>query len=228
MRAAGVMEGSEPGRQGAPAHPPREAIVLDRLAGRPIVLVGMMGAGKTVVGRRLAARLRLPFVDSDHEIETCAGMTIPEVFARHGEAYFRDRECSVVTRLIGRGPGVLATGGGSFIHPATRATLKGRAVTVWLKAEFDVLMRRVRKRQNRPLLQTPDPEATMRRLIGLRRGRPHGVVPGRSARRGGGRHLHRHRNPPVPRLTAPAASSDPCPSTFPRRRPKPPSPPRRR
>ncbi len=166
MRSANVSE--ETDRQGATARPSREAAILGLLSDRPIVMVGMMGAGKTVVGRRLATRLGLPFVDSDHEIELCAGMTIPEIFARHGEAYFRDRECSVVTRLIGRGSGVVATGGGSFIHPATRAVLRGHAVTVWLRAEFDVLMRRVRRRSNRPLLQTPDPEATMRRLIGER------------------------------------------------------------
>lgn len=146
----------------------REALIIDRLAGRSIVLVGMMGAGKTVVGRRVAARLALPFVDSDHEIEACAQMTIPEIFERHGEAYFRDREYRVVNRLIGDAQSVLATGGGSFIHPATRAAVKDHCLSVWLKADFDVLMRRVRKRQNRPLLQTPDPEGTLRRLMDLR------------------------------------------------------------
>lgn len=146
----------------------REGAIVARLRGRPIALVGMMGAGKTVVGRRLAARLGLDFVDSDHEIEACAGMTIPEVFERHGEAYFRDRECKVVGRLVGQGGRVVATGGGSFIHPATRDALRQRALTVWLRAEFDVLMRRVRKRQNRPLLRTPDPEATLRQLIDVR------------------------------------------------------------
>ena len=139
-----------------------------RLAGRPVVLVGMMGAGKTMVGKRLASRLGLPFIDSDHEIEDAAQMTIAEIFARHGEAYFRDREEKVIARLVGEGPRVVATGGGSFIHPATRALLKRQCVTVWLRAEFDVLMRRVRKRQNRPLLKTPDPEGTMRRLIDAR------------------------------------------------------------
>jgi shikimate kinase len=146
----------------------REAQIVDRLASRPIVLVGMMGAGKTVVGRRLAARLGLNFVDSDHEIEACAQMTIPEIFERHGEAYFRDREHRVVSRLIGDGRSVLATGGGSFIHEATREAVKEHCLSVWLKADFDVLMRRVRKRQNRPLLQTPDPEGTLRRLMDLR------------------------------------------------------------
>ena len=135
---------------------------------RPIVLVGMMGAGKTVVGRRLAARLGLSFIDSDHEIEACARASIAELFARHGEAYFRDREAKVVSRLVAEGRRVIATGGGAFMHPATRALLKERCTTVWLKADAEVLMRRVRKRPTRPLLQTPDPEATLRHLIALR------------------------------------------------------------
>ncbi len=164
MRATGTTD-HDASRQTTVGPGAREVAIVDRLAARPIALVGMMGAGKTVVGRRLAARLGLDFVDSDHEIETCAGMTIPELFERHGEAYFRDRECRVVTRLTAQAGRVVATGGGSFIYPATRTALKSQAVTVWLKAEFDVLMRRVRKRQNRPLLQTADPEATLRRLI---------------------------------------------------------------
>lgn len=139
--------------------------MIASLGERSIALVGMMGAGKTVVGRHLAARLGLPFVDSDHEIELAARMSIPDIFARHGEAYFRDRECSIVSRLIAAGGQVVATGGGSFIHPATRAALKGRALSIWLRADFDVLMRRVRKRHNRPLLLTPDPEGTMHRLM---------------------------------------------------------------
>lgn len=133
--------------------------------GRTIALVGMMGAGKTVVGRRLANRLGLTFVDSDHEIENCAQLTIAEIFARHGEAYFRSRETKVVTRLVASGAGVLATGGGAFIHPETRALLKQRCISVWLKADFAVLLRRVRKRANRPLLRTRDPEGTLRRLM---------------------------------------------------------------
>ncbi len=132
---------------------------------RPLVLIGMMGAGKTVVGKRLASRLGLPFIDSDHEIEACAQLTISEIFARHGEPYFRDREHKIVSRLVSAGSRVIATGGGSFIHPATRAVLQDRSITVWLKADFDVLMRRVRKRHNRPLLQTPDPEGTLHRLM---------------------------------------------------------------
>ena len=135
---------------------------------RPVALVGMMGAGKTVVGRRLAVRLGLPFIDSDHEIEACARATIPELFARHGEAYFREREAKVVARLVGEGRRVIATGGGAFMHPATRALLKACCITVWIKADAEVLMRRVRKRPDRPLLQTPDPEATLRQLVDAR------------------------------------------------------------
>ncbi|WP_131196006.1 shikimate kinase [Lichenihabitans psoromatis] len=143
----------------------REAAIVDALGSKSIVLVGMMGAGKTVVGRRLAARLGLDFVDSDHEIEAAARMNIPEIFERHGEPYFRDRECKIVGRLVSEGQRVVATGGGAFIHPPTRSALMSGTVSIWLKAEFDILMRRVRKRQNRPLLQTADPEGTMRRLI---------------------------------------------------------------
>lgn len=135
---------------------------------RPIAIVGMMGAGKTVVGRRLAVRLGLGFIDSDHEIEACARASIAELFARHGEAYFRDREAKVVSRLVTEGRRVIATGGGAFMHPATRALLKACCLTVWLKADAEVLMRRVRKRPNRPLLQTPDPEATLRHLMDIR------------------------------------------------------------
>ena len=133
-----------------------------------MVLTGMMGAGKTVMGRRLAAHLGLDFVDSDIEIETAAGMTIPDIFARHGEPFFRDRENRVVGRLIGGGPRIVATGGGAFIHPATRAAIKAGSFSVWIKADFDVLMRRVRKRSNRPLLRTPDPEGTLKRLMAER------------------------------------------------------------
>ncbi|WP_342394963.1 3-dehydroquinate synthase [Rhodoblastus sp.] len=144
---------------------PRARAIVDRLAGRPLVLVGMMGSGKTAIGKRLAQRLGLPFVDSDHEIEAAHRLTITEIFAHHGEAYFRDGERRVLARLIGEGERVIATGGGAFIQPQTRALIRDRAVSIWLKAEFDVLMRRVRKRPTRPLLQGPDPEGVMRRLI---------------------------------------------------------------
>ena len=146
----------------------RAATIVKRLGSRSVVLVGMMGAGKTVMGRRLAGQLALEFVDSDAEIETAAGMTIAEIFARDGESYFRERETRVVERLIKGGPRVVATGGGAFIHPGTRAAIKAHGLSLWIKADFDVLMRRVRKRANRPLLQTADPEGTLQRLIAAR------------------------------------------------------------
>lgn len=146
----------------------REAAILSALGRRCLVLVGMMGAGKTSVGRRLAQRLGLPFVDADHEIEAAAGMTIPEIFAQHGETYFRDGERRVVSRLLQDGPRVVATGGGAFMNEATREVIARNGVSIWLKADADVLIRRVRKRTNRPLLATDDPEGTLRRLIDQR------------------------------------------------------------
>jgi shikimate kinase/3-dehydroquinate synthase len=158
--------------QGAPQEasqpPPRDSrarAIGEALAGRPIVLVGMMGSGKTAIGKRLAQRLGLPFVDSDHEIETAHRLTVSEIFALHGEPYFRDGERRVLARLIGEGERIIATGGGAFIHPQTRGLIRKHAISIWLKADFDVLMRRVRKRPTRPLLQNPDPEGVMRRLM---------------------------------------------------------------
>jgi shikimate kinase len=142
--------------------------VRDMLGRRSIVLVGMMGAGKSSVGRRLAARLGLPFTDADTEIEKAAKMTIPEIFASRGEAEFREGEKRVIARLLAEGPGVVATGGGAYMNAETRERVARTGVAVWLKADFDVLMRRVRKRSNRPLLQNPDPEGTLRRLIEVR------------------------------------------------------------
>ncbi len=142
--------------------------LVRKLEGRSIVLVGMMGAGKTSIGRRLAATLGLPFVDADVEIETAAGMTIAEIFARHGEAYFRDGERRVIARILADGQRVLATGGGAYINPVTRERIAERGVSIWLKADAEVLLRRVRKRPNRPLLHTRDPEQTLRELIELR------------------------------------------------------------
>lgn len=139
------------------------------LGQRAIVLVGMMGSGKSSVGRRLAGRLGLPFVDADTEIETAAHMTIPEIFAQRGEAEFREGERRVISRVLTtRAPLVLATGGGAFMNAETRGRVKELGISVWLKAEPDVLMRRVRKRSNRPLLQTADPEATLRRMLAER------------------------------------------------------------
>jgi shikimate kinase/3-dehydroquinate synthase len=142
----------------------RDALVA-ALDGRSIVLVGMMGAGKTSVGRRLAAHLNLPFVDADSEIEAGAQMTVPEIFERFGEPYFRDGERKVLARLLAEGQKVLATGGGAFMNEATRARIAQAGVSIWLKPDIEVLMRRVRKRSNRPLLQTANPEETLRRLM---------------------------------------------------------------
>src|SRR5271165_189856 len=135
------------------------------LGERSIVLVGMMGAGKTSVGKRLAARLGLPFVDADAEIEAGAQLTIPEIFERFGEAYFRDGERRVIARLLNSGPQVLATGGGAFMNKTTRDTIAAHGVSIWLKPDVEVLLARVRKKSNRPLLQTDDPEKTLRRLL---------------------------------------------------------------
>ena len=152
----------------SPARDSRAQAIVDALAGRPLLLVGMMGSGKTAIGRRLAHRLNLPFVDSDQEIETAHRLTVSEIFTSHGEAYFRDGERRVLARLIGEGQRVIATGGGAFINSQTRDLIRSHAVSIWLKAEFDVLMRRVRKRPTRPLLQNPDPESVMRRLMAER------------------------------------------------------------
>jgi shikimate kinase len=144
--------------------------VLDALGDRSIVLVGMMGVGKSSVGRRLAARLSVPFVDADSEIEAAAdNMTIAEIFARHGEAYFRSGEARVIARLLERGPQVLATGGGAFMNAETRALIRERGISVWLQASPDVLLRRTGKRRSdRPLLQTDNPGETLRLLLAER------------------------------------------------------------
>jgi shikimate kinase len=128
-------------------------------------MVGMMGAGKSSVGRRLASRLSMPFVDADTEIEKAANATITDIFERHGEAYFRDGERRVIQRLLDGQPKVLATGGGAFVHPETRAAIKANAISIWLKADREVLMSRVKRRSNRPLLKTDDPAAVIERLI---------------------------------------------------------------
>lgn len=145
-----------------------ETVVVAALAGRSLALVGMMGAGKSTIGRRLAARLRMRFVDADAEIELAAGMPIPEIFETHGEPHFRDGEARVIARLLNGGPIVLATGGGAVLREETRARLSERAVSIWLKADAEVILRRVRRRADRPLLQTADPAATIKRLIAER------------------------------------------------------------
>ncbi len=148
---------------------PLVAAIRAALQRRSVVLVGMMGVGKSSIGRRLAMRLAMPFVDADTEIEKAAGMTIPEIFARHGEPDFRSGEARVIARLLDNGPQVLATGGGAFMNEATRAAIKAKGVSIWLSAEFDVLIRRIAKRkEDRPMLQTDDPAETLRQLLELR------------------------------------------------------------
>lgn len=132
---------------------------------RSLVLVGMMGAGKSSIGRKLASKLGLPFVDADMEIEQAAGMSISDIFAKHGEPYFRAGEARVIARLLDGGPQVLATGGGAFMNPESRAAIRAKGISVWLKADFDVLMRRIKRRSDRPMLKTDDPAETLKRLL---------------------------------------------------------------
>lgn len=149
-------------------HSSADAGITRALGDRSVVLVGMMGAGKSTIGRRLAARLHLPFVDADQEIEAAAGMSIPEIFAAHGEPYFRDGEARVIARLLDSGPAILATGGGAFLRQETRERIAKRGISVWLRADADVVLRRVKRRADRPLLQTADPAATIERLLAER------------------------------------------------------------
>ena len=149
----------------ADASASRDAEIAAALGTRSIVLVGMMGAGKSTIGRRLSARLRLPFLDADAEIEAAAGMSIPDIFEIHGEPHFRDGEARVIARLLEGGPAVIATGGGAFMREETRGRIRSKAVSLWLKADADIIMKRVRRRADRPLLQTADPAATVGRLI---------------------------------------------------------------
>lgn len=148
--------------------PPQRAAdaLRARLGSRAIALVGMPGSGKSSIGRRLAPRLGLPFIDADAEIEEAAGgMSIAEIFTKHGEAEFRSLEARVIARLLDEGPAVIATGGGALMNEGTRALIRDRAVSIWLKAEIPVLMRRVRRKSDRPLLQGTDPETTLRDLL---------------------------------------------------------------
>ncbi len=156
-----------------PSPPPRRARGGDgragaRAGGRTIVLVGLMGVGKSTVGRRLAARLGLKFVDADAEIERASGLSIAEIFERYGEAHFRDGERRVIARLIDGAPKVLATGGGAFIDGATRALILERAVAVWLDADLQTLVDRVARRDTRPLLNGRDPAAVLADLAAVR------------------------------------------------------------
>jgi shikimate kinase len=143
----------------------RLAKIREALGTRSIVLIGLMGAGKTAVGRRLANRLDLPFVDADTEIEVAAGASVSEIFAEHGESYFRQGERKVIARLLDGGPQVLATGGGAYMNAETRAAIKARGLSVWLKADIKVLLKRVGRRDNRPLLAGGDSEKVMKKLV---------------------------------------------------------------
>ena len=146
-----------------------EAAIVRALGTRVLVLIGMMGAGKSSIGRRIAARLNLPFVDADVEIEAAhAGLTIPEIFAKYGEPYFRDGEVRVIARLLEGGPSVLATGGGAFMREETRQRIRAKGVSMWLRADPDVILRRVKRRSDRPLLQTDDPAARIQELVDQR------------------------------------------------------------
>jgi shikimate kinase len=138
------------------------------LGARSIVMVGLMGCGKSAVGRRLANRLGLPFTDADEEIEKAAGKSIEDIFAEHGEPYFREGERKVLARLLRSGPQVLATGGGAFMNPETREAIADAGISIWLKADLPLLVRRVSKRNNRPLLKAGDPETVMRKLMEVR------------------------------------------------------------
>lgn len=147
---------------------PQDGAIVAALGRRSVVLVGMMGAGKSSVGRKLGGRLGLPFVDADTKIEEAAGMSIPDIFETRGEAEFRSGEARVIARLLEGGPQVLATGGGAYMNPDTRALIRTKGVSVWLKADFDVLMKRIKRRTDRPMLKTADPAATLKQLMDVR------------------------------------------------------------
>jgi len=148
-------------------HPQSETF-RKRLGERSIVLVGMPGSGKSSIGRRLSQRLGLDFSDADAEIEQAANMTIPEIFQSRGEAEFRKGEQKVIFRLLESGPRVIATGGGAFINADTRVRIREKGISIWLKADVETLFKRVKRKTNRPLLQNPDPEGTLRGLLAAR------------------------------------------------------------
>ena len=160
MSDLATHNGANKGVGAQPQHPLAAA-----LGPRSLVLVGMMGAGKSSVGRRLAVRLGVPFIDADAEIEKAAGMTITEIFAAHGEPYFRAGETRVIARLLESGPQVLATGGGAFMNAETRSAIRAKGISVWLRATLEVLSRRIKRRGDRPLLKGADPAETLRRLL---------------------------------------------------------------
>ncbi|MBY8821230.1 shikimate kinase [Sphingomonas colocasiae] len=147
---------------------PRTAPASSIRPDQPIVLIGLMGVGKSTVGRRLAARLGVPFVDADNEIEAAAGLSIAEIFERYGEPYFRDGERRVIARLIDGRPKVIATGGGAFMQDETRSLILDRAIAIWLDADIDVLASRVSRRDTRPLLRNKDPRQVLTELAAVR------------------------------------------------------------
>jgi shikimate kinase len=159
---------TDPDLDKSSGHVPSEPALAAALGARSLVLVGMMGAGKSSVGRRLAARLGIPFVDADSEIEEAAARTIPEIFESYGEAAFRSVEARVIARLLEGGPKVLATGGGAFMNPDTRALIRAKGISFWLKADIEVLLRRIKRRSDRPLLKAGDPAETLTRLMAER------------------------------------------------------------
>jgi len=166
-----------------PAESGLESAVVRALGGRSIVLVGMMGAGKSSIGRRLASRLGIPFIDADMEIESAAGMTIPEIFEKHGEPYFRAGEARVIARLLDNGPQVLATGGGAVMDPQTRALIGQKGISIWLKADIDVLLKRTKRRNDRPLVErikdllpTREPFYAQADIIIQSRDEPHDTI----------------------------------------------------
>jgi shikimate kinase len=166
-----------------PAENGPESAVVRALGNRSIVLVGMMGAGKSSIGRRLAARLGIPFIDADAEIESAAGMTIREIFAKHGEPYFRAGEARVIARLLDNGPQVLATGGGSLMVAQTRALIGKKGVSIWLKADIDVLLKRTKRRNDRPLaekikdlLPIREPLSAQAEIVVQSRDEPHDTI----------------------------------------------------
>lgn len=144
------------------------AELLDHLGARSIVFVGLMGAGKTAIGRKVATELGIPFLDSDHEIETASRMTIPELFERYGEPEFRALEQRVIHRVLETGPAILSTGGGAYMNEQSREAIAQHGVSVWLKADIETLLERVSKKQNRPLLKQGNPRDVLERLAAQR------------------------------------------------------------
>lgn len=168
MTARTKGQGERRAASGGRARAARRAAPAGSGLRRSVVLVGMMGSGKTAVGRALAARLAAPFLDSDQAIEEAAQASIAEIFARDGESFFRDREAEVIARLLAGPPSVLATGGGAFLRERNRRAIDEKGVAVWLDADLDTLWERVRHKETRPLLRTPDPRGTLAGLLAQR------------------------------------------------------------